>query len=40
MWMSDGNATTEKSAVVVLGGATRGGRYLNYPGEPSIANLH
>jgi hypothetical protein len=25
---------------VLLGGGTRGGRYLRYPGEPSIGNLH
>jgi len=39
--MSDGNGHTPRNLpVVLLGGATRGGRFLNYPGEPSIANLH
>jgi Protein of unknown function (DUF1552) len=39
--MSDGNGHTPRNLpIVVLGGATRGGRYLNYPGEPSVANLH
>ena len=39
--MSDGNGHTPRNLpVVLLGGATRGGRYLNYPGEPSVANLH
>ena len=39
--MSDGNGHTPRNLpVVLLGGATRSGRYLNYPGEPSVANLH
>jgi hypothetical protein len=39
--MSDGNGHTPRNLpIVVLGGATRGGRFLNYPGEPSVANLH
>ena len=39
--MSDGNGHTPRNLpLVLLGGATRGGRYLNYPGEPSLANLH
>ena len=39
--MSDGNGHTPRNLpIVLLGGATRGGRYLNYPGEPSLANLH
>jgi hypothetical protein len=39
--MSDGNGHTPWNLpLVLLGGATKGGRYLNYPGEPSLANLH
>jgi hypothetical protein len=39
--MSDGNGHTPRNLpLVLLGGATKGGRYLNYPGEPSLANLH
>src|SRR6185436_16860244 len=39
--MSDGNGHTPRNLpIVLLGGAARGGRYLNYPGEPSLANLH
>jgi hypothetical protein len=39
--MSDGNGHTPRNLpIVLLGGATKGGRYLNYPGEPSLANLH
>jgi hypothetical protein len=39
--MSDGNGHTPRNLpIVLLGGGTKGGRYLKYPGEPSIANLH
>jgi hypothetical protein len=39
--MSDGNGHTPRNLpIVLLGGAVRGGRYINYPGEPSLANLH
>jgi hypothetical protein len=39
--MSDGNGHTPRNLpIVLLGGAARGGRYINYAGEPSLANLH
>ena len=39
--MSDGNGHTPRNLpIVLLGGAARGGRYINFPGEPSVANLH
>lgn len=39
--MSDGNGHTPRNLpIVLLGGAAKGGRYVNYPGEPSLANLH
>jgi hypothetical protein len=39
--MADGNGHTPRNLpIVLLGGGTRGGRYLRYPGEPSIGNLH
>jgi hypothetical protein len=39
--MSDGNGHTPRNLpIVLLGGAVRGGRYINYAGEPSLANLH
>ena len=39
--MADGNGHTPRNLpIVLLGGGTRGGRYLKYPGEPSTANLH
>ena len=39
--MSDGNGHTPRNLpIVLLGGAARGGRYINYSGEPSLANLH
>jgi hypothetical protein len=39
--MSDGNGHTPRNLpLVLLGGATKGGRVINYAGEPSLANLH
>jgi hypothetical protein len=39
--MSDGNGHTPRNLPIVLvGGAAKGGRYINYAGEPSLANLH
>ena len=39
--MADGNAHAPSNLpIVLLGGATRGGRYLRYPAETPLANLH
>ena len=39
--MSDSNGHTPQNLpIVLLGGATKGGRHLKYPGEPPLANLH